>query len=92
LVLPKQLGRLHQAQRFELPVFAGSYLDSVQVRDFKWPQDSLLVEIRRGDERRIPHGDTVIRAGDTLIIMTDNSNLHAVRQKVERAAADNGAE
>lgn len=92
LVLPKQLGRLHQAQRFELPVFAGSYLDSMQVRDFKWPQASLLVEIRRGDERRIPHGDTVIRAGDTLIIMTDGANLRQVRTKVERAAADNSAE
>lgn len=87
LVLPKQLGRLHQAVRFELPVFAGSRLDAVQVRDFNWPQDSLLVEIRRGDERRIPHGDSLLRAGDTLIIMTDHAHQHQVRQQIESAAA-----
>lgn len=87
LVLPQQLGRLHQATRFELPVFAGSQLDAVQVRDFKWPQDSLLVEIRRGDERRIPHGDSLIRAGDTLIIMTDHEHQRQVRARIEAAAA-----
>ncbi|WDF83840.1 chloride channel protein [Lacticaseibacillus pabuli] len=85
LVLPTQIGRLHDAQRFELPVFAGSQLDMSSVRDYEWPTDSLLVEIRRGDERRIPHGDSVIRAGDTLIIMTDNAHLKHVRSMIERA-------
>lgn len=86
LVLPNQLGRLHAPVRFEVPIFAGSALDSAQVRDFKWPADSLLVEIRRGDERRIPHGDTLLRAGDTLIVMTDEQHRHAVREQVERGA------
>ncbi len=84
LVLPNQLGRLHEPVRFELPIFAGAALDSAQVRDFKWPADSLLVEIRRGDDRRIPHGDTLLRAGDTLIIMTDERHRRAVRKQIER--------
>jgi H+/Cl- antiporter ClcA len=86
LVLPNQLGRLHQPVRFELPIFAGATLDSAQVRDFKWPTDSLLVEIRRGDDRRIPHGDTVLRAGDTLIIMTDERHQQEVRRVISRVA------
>jgi H+/Cl- antiporter ClcA len=86
LVLPNQLGRLHQPVRFEVPIFAGAQLDSAQVRDFKWPTDSLLVEIRRGDDRRIPHGDTLLRAGDTLIIMTDERHQQDVRRIISRVA------
>ncbi|KRM54699.1 ClC family H(+)/Cl(-) exchange transporter [Lacticaseibacillus sharpeae] len=86
LVLPNQLGRLHQPVRFELPIFAGATLDSAQVRDFQWPTDSLLVEIRRGDDRRIPHGDTVLRAGDTLVIMTDERHQRDVRKVIEKVA------
>ncbi|WP_155286288.1 ClC family H(+)/Cl(-) exchange transporter [Lacticaseibacillus zhaodongensis] len=92
LVLPQQLGRLHQPVRFELPVFAGASLDGAQVRDYRWPKDSLLVEIRRGEEARIPHGDTVIRAGDTLIVMTDGSAQHRVRAHIERSTTDTSAD
>lgn len=49
-------------------VFAGSALDGRQVRDFSWPKSCLLYSIRRGERSIIPHGDTQIRAGDTLII------------------------
>lgn len=49
-------------------VFAGALLDGKQVREFEWPHSCLLYSIRRGEQQLIPHGDTQIRAGDTLLI------------------------
>lgn len=68
--------------RLELPIFEGSKLEGHQVRDFKWPAESLLIAIRRGERQVIPHGDTLMRAGDTLIILTDRDNRAWVRHQI----------
>ncbi len=79
--MPHSGGKL---DRIEFPIFAGSYLAGHQVRDFKWPQNSLLVAVRRGEREIIPHGDTLLLAGDTLIISTDHRNrghlFHLLKQ------------
>ncbi|QAS27748.1 ClC family H(+)/Cl(-) exchange transporter [Lactiplantibacillus plantarum] len=68
--------------RLEFPIFEGSKLEGHQVRDFKWPAESLLIAIRRGERQVIPHGDTLMRAGDTLIILTDRDNRAWVRHQI----------
>ncbi|VDG17897.1 ClC family H(+)/Cl(-) exchange transporter [Lactiplantibacillus mudanjiangensis] len=73
--------------RLEFPVFEGSALESHQVRDFQWPKESLLIAIRRGERQVIPHGDTLMRAGDTLIILTDRSNRAWVHHQIDRLTA-----
>ncbi|AVK64834.1 ClC family H(+)/Cl(-) exchange transporter [Lactobacillus sp. CBA3606] len=70
--------------RLEIPVFEGSAFEGHQVRDFKWPQESLLIAIRRGERQVIPHGDTLIRGGDTLIILTDRSNRAWVHHQIDK--------
>ncbi|MFT8363291.1 MAG: chloride channel protein [Sporolactobacillus sp.] len=61
----------NDVDRVEVPVFAGSQLTLRQVRDIKWPENSLLVSIRRGEKMIIPHGDTLIHSGDHLILMVE---------------------
>jgi Trk K+ transport system NAD-binding subunit len=73
--------------RLELPVFAGSPLAGIQVRDFSWPKQTLLIGINRGENQVIPHGDTVIRAGDTLILLTDAAKRAQVRDQIQHLAA-----
>lgn len=73
--------------RLELPIFEGSKLEGHQVRDFKWPAESLLIAIRRGERQVIPHGDTLMRAGDTLIILTDRNNRAWVRHQIAHLMA-----
>lgn len=70
--------------RLEIPIFEGAAFEGHQVRDFKWPKESLLIAIRRGERQVIPHGDTLIRAGDTLIILTDRSNRAWVRHQIDQ--------
>lgn len=70
------------SDRLEIPVFAGSYIQGKQVRDIKWPNTCLLISIRRGEKNTIPHGDTLIHSGDTLVLLTTHANRCHVREKI----------
>lgn len=87
MTVPKQIEAIHRMDRLELPVFAGSKLEGLQVRDFSWPKQTLLIGINRGENQIIPHGDTVIRAGDTLVLLTDTSQRAKIRAKIQHLAA-----
>lgn len=68
----------------EIPVVIESCLDGGMIRDYKWPEEALITSIRRGEKEIITHGDTIIRSGDYLIILTDQGVANKVRQEVER--------
>lgn len=74
LVKGKKTHLTGQRTTVEIPVLAGSKLDGTLVRDFDWPNHMLLALLRRGDREILPHGDTVIKMGDTLEILTDTTH------------------
>ncbi len=55
----------------ELVVKHGSKLGNYQVKNINWPRKSLLVGVKQGDRQIIPKGDTQIKEGDYLTILTD---------------------
>ncbi|HOO28372.1 MAG TPA: TrkA C-terminal domain-containing protein, partial [Lachnospiraceae bacterium] len=55
----------------ELIVRHGSMFENRQVKNIRWPGKSLLVEVKHGDKNIIPKGDTEIKDGDYLSILTD---------------------
>ncbi|WP_054726776.1 ClC family H(+)/Cl(-) exchange transporter, partial [Paucilactobacillus hokkaidonensis] len=67
-------------------IFMGSQLDGCQIRDFEWPLGCLVSSIIRGEHRIVPHGDTVLQAGDTLIVSVDPDKQQAVFAHVVAAA------
>ncbi|QLE64698.1 Voltage-gated chloride channel family protein [Furfurilactobacillus rossiae] len=68
--------------RIEVPVFDGSFLVGHQVREFRWPANALLIGVHRGERQIIPHGDTILRAGDTLIVETQHDNRAFIRERI----------
>ncbi|WP_027628037.1 H(+)/Cl(-) exchange transporter ClcA [Ruminiclostridium cellobioparum] len=56
----------------EFAVCMGSMVDGKQVRDIKLPSHCLMVAVRRGEREIIPNGDTVLCAGDYLIVLTND--------------------
>lgn len=66
----------------EFPVTAESTLDGMMVRDFNWPKEMLLVSIRRGSTEIITHGDTVMKVGDLLMILTDEGSTKKVKELI----------
>lgn len=55
----------------EIPVCLGSQLDQKRIMDISWPKDCLLIAIKRGEAEIIPRGLTKIRAGDYLVVLTN---------------------
>lgn len=80
LVAKKPSDLVGRKVTFEWPVTAEGALAGVMVRDFKWPQEMLLLSIRRGDRELLIHGDTVLHIGDTLTILTDTANADRIRE------------
>jgi len=91
LTQPKRREYCGVQDRLEVPIFEGAVIEGHQVRDFQWPKESLLIAIRRGERQVIPHGDTLMRAGDTLIILTDRNNRAWVRQQIDQLTANTPA-
>lgn len=56
----------------EFAVCMGSMADGKQVREIKLPSHCLMVAVRRGEREIIPNGDTVLYAGDYLIVLTND--------------------
>ena len=46
--------------------------DNKKVKDLKLPKKVLIVGIRSGGKEFIPNGETVVKSGDQLVIMTDH--------------------
>ncbi|KRO03506.1 chloride channel protein EriC [Levilactobacillus paucivorans] len=84
LVTPAQPDAAGITDRVEYSIGENSGFVDKQVRDLSWPTGSLLVAVRRGEREVIPHGDTLLRAGDTLIVLTYHRNRAYVRQRLGR--------
>jgi Trk K+ transport system NAD-binding subunit len=69
---------------YEVPVPHSSAASGQRVRDLEWPDDAVLVSIRRHDGVIIPHGDTVIRVGDTITAFGHGDSRVAVALVLER--------
>jgi trk system potassium uptake protein len=54
--------------RMDLP--ANSPVIDKQVKDIKWPENSVLLSVLRKDDVVIPRGDTILLAGDDVIALT----------------------
>ncbi len=63
----------------EIIVKHGSQFENKQVKSINWPGKSLLVGIKQGDKQIIPKGDTEIKEGDYLNILTDINSESRIR-------------
>jgi trk system potassium uptake protein TrkA len=58
-----------QARLFEYPIKRSSPLCSLQIKDYAFPDDVLIVGIYRDDELFVPNGSTEVKEGDRAIFM-----------------------
>jgi len=67
----------------EIIVQHGSHFENLQVKMINWPQKCLLVAVKRGDLEIIPKGDTEIKVGDYLVILTDINSESRIRELIK---------
>ncbi|BCN31152.1 H(+)/Cl(-) exchange transporter ClcA [Anaeromicropila herbilytica] len=66
----------------EYAVCMGSGLDGKEVKTVTWPSHCLLVAIKRGEQEIIPKGDTVITAGDYVIVLTNEDRVPKINDEL----------
>lgn len=98
-VTDRQLYRQRLRQRvqpgatfYEVPVLPGSAAAGQRVRDLDWPDEAVLVSIRRDDAVIIPHGDTVLRVRDTITAFGQGDSRVAVAYLLESRANQDGSQ
>ena len=64
----------------EFIVKHGSKFANHQVKNIKWPGKSLLVGVEQGDRNIIPKGNTEVKEGDYLTILTDVNSESRVKE------------
>jgi CIC family chloride channel protein len=84
LALTRRTTMRHTAQQVRLGVFSGAQIVEVtieaaapcanrRVSEVDWPRDCVLASVRRGRQMIIPHGETVLRAGDVLVAVVEGA-------------------
>lgn len=64
-------------------IFHGSEAEGLKVSEIPWPRTSLLVSLMRGEAEFVPRGETMLSAGDKIVVLCDETvqgELHRVLQ------------
>ncbi|MEX1179153.1 MAG: chloride channel protein [Nitriliruptor sp.] len=81
-----QLRDLTGVRFVELAVDASSPVCGQAVRDVSWPERTVLASVGRGGEVVVPRGDTILGAGDVLVVLAADPD--AVRELIVGDAVD----
>ena len=66
----------------EFPVYFNSLCDGRRIREIDWPEDVLIVSIKRGDREILPRGDVKLMGGDYLVFVQDANQLDDMNKKI----------
>ena len=64
-------------------VHFGSKIEKTTLSSLNLPENTLIVSIKRGEDSIVPKGNTIIRAGDTILTMTDLKDEWKVRELMD---------
>ena len=68
----------------EAPVCQGAEACGRMVKEIAWPKDVLVIAIKRQELEMIPRGDTVLQAGDILVLLYDQARGGEVYTVLEK--------
>ncbi len=78
-----RLGVMADVRVEEFRIEPKSICEGKALSKIPWPRESLVSSIRRNRHTLIPHGDTILRAGDVLVIVLDDKAQQTIRQLCE---------
>lgn len=73
-------------------ICTGAPLDGVEVQNADLPEGCLLVSVLRSGEEILPHGDTVLRAGDRITALAEAPKAAMVREALMNLTEIRGPE
>ncbi len=85
-----RLGKLGGTQFVEIEVTGTSPVAERELREICLPERCVVVSVQRGRKVIIPHGDTVINAGDKIVAFATEDCVVELRRAFEPATEDAG--
>lgn len=70
----------------ELVVAGGSMADKALIRDIKWPEQTVVVDIKRGLQRINPMEEARLYPGDFLYLLTNDTDISRLKDMIEKEA------
>lgn len=58
-------------------------MDERPLSEIDLPEGCLVVSVSRGHREVVPHGGTVIKAGDKLVVLCDEARLMEAQQELD---------
>ena len=58
----------------EITIPSSSIAVNTRIVDLKFPKSAIIAMIKRGNQYITPHGSTVLKAGDKLVVLSDNTD------------------
>lgn len=86
-----RLGAVTGVDVCEFTVEPGSTCAGRQVSQIAWPPACVVATLRRGAKVLIPHGDTVLQAGDVLAVVAEGDAVAAVERLCRSHTQSNGS-
>ncbi len=80
-------GSYNKKTLVEVSVELDSKMDNHQIKDINWPDGSLVVSVMRGEKEIIPHGDTVLLAGDLVTVMASEKTASHVLEDITKKSS-----
>ncbi|USS90349.1 ClC family H(+)/Cl(-) exchange transporter [Fructilactobacillus carniphilus] len=86
--IKRYIDSLEATDQLQVPVFGFSEVANQQVQDVKWPENTILITIKRGNLTILPHGSTVIKPGDTLIFLVHKDAVGYLYKELRQMATN----
>lgn len=67
----------------EIPVEYGSQASNRMIRDLEWPQDALIVAVKRGEKEIVPKGSLKLLPGDYLVILSSEDTENHIYEELK---------
>ncbi len=64
----------------EIVIQPGAACDRRRVREVVWPREVVIASVRRGGQMLIPHGSTLLEAGDVLVVVAEGKAAAEIRR------------
>ncbi len=74
------LGHLTHTEVFQIPLVAGMAAVGKRIRTLALPPQVLIISITRNGEVLIPHGETLLQPGDTVVALTQQDEAEELRR------------
>jgi Trk K+ transport system NAD-binding subunit len=64
----------------EITIMPGAVCAGRRINQVGWPRDSVIASLQRGRRVCVPHGDTVLQAGNMLVVVAEGEAAQEARR------------